>query len=62
MQASDLGQMVRVLNASPAGMHSWEAEMVSKAHKESCCGFRPNRLSLRQVELILTIFTRIYHV
>lgn len=61
MKACDLGQMVRVLNASPSGMHSWEAEMVQRAHQESCNGFRPQRLSLRQVELILTIFNRIYH-
>lgn len=61
MQTVTVGQMVRVLNTEPQGLASWEAEAVHCIHKESHHGLRPYLLNLRQVELINTLFHRLYH-
>lgn len=61
MQSISVSQMVRALNASPLGLASWEKDAVQRCHFDSCHGLKPYLLSLRQVELINTIFHRIYH-
>jgi len=61
MQTVTVGQMVRVLNTEPHGLASWEADAVRRMHQESHHGLRPWLLNLRQVELVNTIFHRLYH-
>lgn len=60
MSTISVSQMVRALNNERTGMASWEREAVHVAHTQSCHGLKPWCLSLRQCELILTIFNRIY--
>lgn len=60
MQQISVSQMVRALNAERGGMASWERDAVSLAHVQSCHGLKPHHLNLRQVQLIQTIFNRIY--
>lgn len=60
MQVISVSQMVRALNSSPIGLASWEKDAVQRCHRDSCHGLKPYLLSLRQVELINSIFHRIY--
>jgi len=62
MSTVTVSQMVRALSNERTGMASWEREAVHVAHTKSCHGLKPYHLTLRQVELIVTIFNRIYHV
>jgi len=62
MENITVSQMVRALNASPIGLASWEKDAVQRAHFDSHHGIRPYLLSLRQVQLVTTIFHRVYHV
>lgn len=57
-----VSQMVRALNVERTGLASWERDAVQRAHTQSCHGLKPYHLTLRQCELIITIFNRIYHV
>lgn len=60
MSAITVGQMVQALNVERTGLASWERSAIEKAHIQSCHGLKPYHLTLRQCELILTIFNRIY--
>jgi len=60
MQLITVSQMVRALNSSPLGLASWEKDAMQRAHFDSCHGLKPYRLSQRQIELVTTIFHRIY--
>lgn len=60
MGAITVGQMVQALNVERTGLASWERSAIEQAHMQSCHGLKPWCLSLRQCELILTIFNRIY--
>jgi len=60
MQSITVSQMVRALNASPIGLASWEKDAMHRCYTDSCHGIKTYQLSLRQVQLVTTIFHRIY--
>lgn len=62
MQKVSVSQMVRALKAERTGIASWERDAIERAHTQSCFGLKPYHLTLRQVELIVVIFNRVYHV
>ena len=60
MEAISVSQMVRALHIERAGQASWEQDAITQCFKDSHCGIKTYRLSLRQCELVSTIFHRIY--
>lgn len=60
MSTVSVSQMVRALNAERTGLASWEREAIHLCHAHSCHGLKPWCLNTRQVELIVTIFNRVY--
>ena len=61
MQAISVGQMVQALHKEPQGLCSWEQDAVRCCFSASHNGYKPHLLSLKQVELMSTIFRRLYH-
>jgi len=56
-----VSQMVRALNSDQhCKLASWEREAIHWAHVRSCHGLKPYHLTLRECQLIMTIFNREY--
>jgi hypothetical protein len=56
-----IGQMVRVLNSdNVCRLESWERDAIHMIHSKSVNGLRQNLLDLRECQLIITIFNRVY--
>ena len=61
MQTITVCQMVKTLLSAPQDLKSWERDLVSRAHDDSHHGLKPQLLSSKQVEIVASIFRRIYN-
>lgn len=61
MSSITVSQMVRALHQEPRGQCEWEKDAMTRCFNDSHCGLKPYLLSTKQVELIATIFRRLYH-